>query len=544
MTVTVRLPCDEGAILAGYPTVPTTGNSKWILTAAILGSSMAFIDGTVVNVALPALQTALHATVSDIQWVVESYALLLASLLLVGGSLGDRYGRRKIFIYGILLFGVSSILCGFAASISFLLLARGAQGVGAALLVPGSLALISASFPASERGRAIGTWSGFTAITAAIGPVLGGWLVDHASWRWAFFINVPLAVLVIGITVWRVPESRNEGMLSKLDWQGATLATVGLGAITFSLIEAPRGGIAVSLSGVIGISILAGFLLVEARSSSPMISLVLFRSRNFTGANLLTFFLYAAFGGILFFLPLNLIQVQHYSATEAGAALLPLILMIFALSRWSGGLIARYGPKPPLTVGPLVAALGFALLLAPGVGGPYWTTFFPAIMVLGFGMAISVAPLTTTVMNAVPQSQAGAASGINNAVSRIAGLLAVAVFGLILYVGFNRALDHRLDALSLSHAERQEVDRARPNLAATKSDNPLVNRAIAESFLAGYQIILWTAIGLALISALSAQSLNPGKTDFDVSDFGVDSRIHGTVPDKREIGKGAHDNPT
>src|SRR5271169_4826618 len=277
MTVTVRPPCDEGVILAGYSAATSPGSSNWILAATILGSSMAFIDGTVVNVALPALQTALHATVSDIQWVVEAYALSLASLLLVGGSLGDRYGRRKIFILGVVLFAAASVGCGFADSIFLLVLARGAQGIGAALLVPGSLALISASFPVAERGRAIGTWSGFTAITAAIGPVLGGWLVDHASWRWVFFINLPLAVLVVGITLWRVPESRNDGMSSKLDWQGALLATVGLGAITFSLIEAPRGGIAVSLAGIFGIVTIAGFLLVEARLSSPMVPLVLFR---------------------------------------------------------------------------------------------------------------------------------------------------------------------------------------------------------------------------------------------------------------------------
>jgi len=470
---------------------------------------MAFIDGTVVNVALPALQTALHATVSDIQWVVEAYALLLASLLLVGGSLGDRYGRRKIFIYGVLLFATASVWCGFASSISSLILARGTQGAGAALLVPGSLALISASFPVGERGRAIGTWSGFTAITAAIGPVLGGWLVDHGSWRWVFFINLPLAVLVIGITLWRVPESRNDEVSSTLDWRGAFLATVGLGAITFSLIEGARGGIAVRLATLIGIVMLAGFVGLEARLPAPMVSLVLFRSRNFSGANLITFFLYAAFGGILFFLPLNLIQVQHYSATGAGAALLPLILMIFVLSRWSGGLISRYGARTPLTIGPLVAALGFALLLRPGIGGSYWVTFFPALVILGFGMAISVAPLTTTVMNAVPQSDAGIASGVNNAVSRIAGLLSVAVFGLMLYTGFNRALTHRIDALSLSPPERQAVDRMRPSLAATSSGNPLVNRAIAESFLSGYRVILWAAIGLAIASALSARGLNP-----------------------------------
>jgi EmrB/QacA subfamily drug resistance transporter len=511
--VTVRPPCDEGAILAAHSSATTTGNSRWTLAATILGSSMAFIDGTVVNVALPALQTALHATVSDIQWVVEAYALLLASLLLVGGSLGDRYGRKKIFIYGVVLFAAASGWCGFAASISSLVLARGVQGVGAALLVPGSLALISASFPIGERGRAIGTWSGFTAITAAIGPVLGGWLVDHGSWRWVFFINIPLAVLVICITLWRVPESRSDGISGKLDWRGASLATVGLGAITFSLIEAPHGGLAASLAGLIGIVTLGVFIAVEARLPSPMVSLTLFRSRNFSGANLITFFLYAAFGGILFFLPLNLIQVQRYSATEAGAALLPLILMIFVLSRWSGGLISRYGPRTPLTIGPLVAALGFALLLGPGIGGSYWIKFFPALVSLGFGMAITVAPLTTTVMNSVSQSEAGIASGVNNAVSRVAGLLAVAVFGLMLYAGFNRALNQRLDALSLSAAERQDVDRLRPSLAAARSGNPPVNRAIAESFVSGYRVILWAAIGLALASALSARGLNPEQAE-------------------------------
>ena len=510
MTISIKSPCEESAGYAA-PTPSQTQNGPWVLTATILASSMAFIDGTVVNVALPALQAALHAAVTDIQWVVEAYALLLASLLLLGGSLGDIYGRRKIFVFGVILFSVASTWCGLAPSIASLIAARGLQGIGAAFLVPGSLALISASFSTNERGRAIGTWSGFTAITAAIGPVLGGWLVENFSWRWVFFINLPLAVIVVAITLWRVPESRNETASRSLDWQGAILATTGLGAITFALIEAPKGGASVWICGLIGVIALAAFLAVEANSPAPMVSLHLFRSRDFSGANLLTFLLYAAFSGILFFYPLDLIQVQGYSATEAGAALLPLILLIFVLSRWSGGLVARYGARLPLTIGPLIAALGFALLLRPGIGGSYWTTFFPAVIVLGIGMATSVAPLTTAVMESLPTSEAGVASGVNNAVSRIAGLLAVAVFGLVLSAAFNRTLTHSLSQMNLSPAVRQDTDRQRPQLAGAQTSDPRIRQAIKEAFVSGYRVVISMSVGLALLSAASAQMIGTKK---------------------------------
>jgi EmrB/QacA subfamily drug resistance transporter len=515
VTNVVKPPCDEGVIRSAVdhaPCVPAT--AFWVLAATILGSSMAFIDGTVVSVALPVLQTDLGATVSELQWIVESYALFLAALLLIGGSLGDRYGRRLVFAIGVGMFAGASMWCGLVSSARELIIARAVQGVGAALLVPGSLAIISASFSERQRGRAIGTWSGFTAITAALGPVLGGWLVETYSWRWVFYINAPIAIAVLAILFWRVPESRDEESSGPLDWLGAALATFGLGALVFGLIESANpavGGGIVRAGLVLGVLGLLAFLLVEATSKAPMMPLRLFRSRTFTGANILTLFLYSALSGPLFFLPFNLIQVQGYTATAAGAAFLPLILIIFLLSRWAGSVMDRFGAKLPLIVGPTVAAVGYALFTRPGVGGSYWTTFFPAVTVLGLGMAISVAPLTTAVMGAVESRHAGLASGINNAVSRTAGLISVAVMGILVQGAFNAELDRRLEDVVLPPEAREDLDAQRVMLAAAKSPADLeagtkarIETAIDEAFVFGFRRVMVVACGLALASALTA----------------------------------------
>ncbi|MEJ8853162.1 MFS transporter [Variovorax robiniae] len=478
MTGFGKAPCDDSLIRAAPPAVPCPESArKWVLVAAIIGSSMAFVDGTVVNVALPAIQRDLRATPFQVQWVVEAYALFLAALLLVGGALGDRFGRRRMFACGVAVFAAASATCALGTEVQHLIAARAVQGIGAALLVPGSLALISAAFPEKERGKAIGTWSGFSGITAAIGPVLGGWLVDNYSWVWAFLINLPMAALVLLLVWWQVPESHGPDTTSPVDWPGGVLATVALGGIVYAFIEAPTqgwGAAPVCVALVLGIGAGVAFVKVEQRSAAPMLPLGLFRIANFSAANLLTLFLYAALGGGLYFMPLNLIQVQGYSATVAGAALLPFILLMFLLSGWAGQLVDRFGPRMPLVIGPAIAACGFGLLAAlPGVGSSYWAAFLPGVLVLGFGMTVTVAPLTTTVMNSVGAELAGTASGVNNAVSRTAAVLAIAVFGVVMALASGA---HPADG----------------------------SMAFKTGFAAGFRWIMGIGAALALLSAFSA----------------------------------------
>jgi EmrB/QacA subfamily drug resistance transporter len=483
---------------------------------------MAFIDGTVVNVALPGIQHALHATVSGAQWVVESYALFLAALILLGGAAGDYYGRRFVFTIGVILFAAASAWCGFAPDIRHLIMARALQGVGGAMLVPGSLAIISATFPADQRGKAIGTWSGFTGITAAIGPVLGGWLVQHLSWRWVFFINLPIAGAVIAISLLFVPESCGDRGKHKLDFPGAFLITLGLGLLVFGMIEAPglgwRNPIAWG-TAALGAVTIALFLRWESRTEAPLVPLRLFRSMNFSGANLLTLLLYAALGALLFFLPYNLIQVQGYSPTQAGAANLPLILILFFLSRWAGGLVAHYGARLPLVIGPFVAALGFLLFAKPSIGGSYWTTYFPAMFVLGLGMSGVVAPLTTTVMGSVSERQAGVASGINNAVSRVASLLSIAVLGMVAFHVFDTQLERQLNSMNLAPSMKHSVLEQRSRLTQIEPPRDLnagqqnaLKQSIDESFLSGFRWVMVISAGLALFSALSAWAMIDGNS--------------------------------
>jgi EmrB/QacA subfamily drug resistance transporter len=438
-------PCDAGVINStrAVPAALSQRRKRLILAATILGSSMAFIDGSVVNIALPAIQQALHADATSTQWIVNAYLLLLGALVLVGGSAADLYGRRRIFVLGIAVFTTASIACGLSPDITVLVVSRAVQGLGAALLTPASLAMLGATFDEHERSHAIGIWAGVGALTSAAGPVLGGWLVDQVSWRAIFLLNVPLAVVAAGLAIFFVRESRDP-QAKPLDWKGAAVVAIGLAAITWGLSEIPASGfhdkIVLGALGS-GVVFLVAFLAIEAGSRErAMMPLSLYRSRNFSGTNALTLLLYFALGGALYFLPFGLIRLGGYSATQAGAALLPFALIMGFGASFAGNLADRFGPRPSLTAGPFIAACGLALLGFADLREPYWVGVFPAICVLAIGMTVTVPPLTSTVMGSVGNAHAGIASGVNNAVARVAGLLAVAALGAVLFASFSHYL--------------------------------------------------------------------------------------------------------
>lgn len=496
------------------PAVGCARNQKtWILAVSVLTSTMAITDESVVNVALPNIQTDLGTTLPAMQWVVNAYILSMSALLLIGGAAADRFGRRRMFLVGIAVFAAASLGCGLAPNVAVLTLSRAIQGVGAALLIPCSLAIIGAAFDEAERGAAIGIWSGASAVAAGIAPLLGGWLVDHSSWRAIFLINPVLAMLGVWIALRHVPESRDPQAPASLDWRGAVLVLAGLGSLVYGLIAASTLGwrdFTVMGSVLAGVTLLACFIVAERHSAAPMMPLGLFRSPTFSGVNLLTLLLYGALGGAFFFLPFLLIQVHGYSATATGAIFLPFTLILGVLSKWSGGLVDRVGARGPLVIGPAIAGLGFAFLAWVSTDGRYWTLLVPMI-VMGLGMAITVAPLTTTVVNAVPARQTGLASGINNAVASVASLLAIAALGTIALGTLNRTLDRELASAHASSEVTLVVDQARGGLvmpaipeSLSGEDRELAQSTISKSFAATIRLVLLLAAALALLGSLAA----------------------------------------
>jgi EmrB/QacA subfamily drug resistance transporter len=460
-------PCEQGIIQSTPLAVNRAAGAKpWVLLASILASSIANIDESIVNVALPAIETDLQTSAVVVQWLVNAYTLCLSALLLVGGASGDQFGRRRFFIVGLSIFAAASLWCGIAPGLAQLIFARAVQGVGAALLLPCSLALIGATFDETERGKAIGTWAGSSAVASAIAPLLGGWIVDHFSWRWIFLVNPLIALAAIWIAYYHVPESRDPDAKPGLDWRGTILVFLGLAGLAYGLIASPISGwrdpiVLVSITG--GLLLLVGFLYAERRSGTPILPLSLFQSRTFSAVNLLTLLLYAAMGGVFFFLPFALIQVHGYPATLAGAAFLPFTIIMAALSRWAGGLLDRLGARLPLMIGPAIAALGIGVMGLTVASGSYWE-FLVAIAILGFGMVVTVAPLTATVIDAVPAHETGLASGINNAVASVANLLAIAILGAVALSILDHELARNLQNPALSAGVKHAIQAARGQL--------------------------------------------------------------------------------
>ncbi|MFY0601567.1 MAG: MFS transporter [Cyclobacteriaceae bacterium] len=493
-----------------------TATQKWTLLSTILASSLVFIDSTALNVALPALQKDLGITGTELLWVVNGYALFLSALLLVGGSLGDLYGRNRIFLIGLTIFSISSFVCGISQSSLQLILARAVQGVGGALLTPGSLSIISSQFGVEGRGKAIGIWSTFSALTAVCGPILGGWLAGIGLWRVIFFLNVPLSIVVFVSMIMKVPESRNPGA-NKLDLPGALLVTLGLAGVTYCLIESSKYGYAdfeIVASLVVGVLSLLAFIVVQKYSAHPMMPLHLFKSITFSGGNLLTLFVYGAMGGALFFLPLNLIQIQGYSEINAGMAMLPIIICIAGISPFIGKYVDHKGVRLPLIVGPLISSLGLFFFSLNGItAGPseYWSTFFISFMLIGAGMGITAAPLTTAVMGAVSEDNSGLASGINNTVSRAAGVLAVALMGAMVMLSFKSSMQSEIAKSDFSDSMKTEIMVESSKLAAAEAPHSLsgedkvyVKKLLKDSFVGAFNRVVTVASLMTLMGSLMA----------------------------------------
>lgn len=493
-----------------------SSTGRWIMASVILASAMAFIDGTALNVALPSLQKDLNATGADLFWILNSYLLMLAALILTGGSLGDKLGRKKIFMTGIAVFILGSASCGFAPNVSYLIGFRALQGLGGAMMIPGSLSIITSSFE-GERGKAIGTWSAVTTLVTVGGPILGGALADAGLWRLIFFINVPIGIASLIILWYKVPESSDTRSGHSIDYYGSTTIIAGLALLTYGFLKIPGNGFnnaQVYFSIGAGIVALILFILIEKKSKHPMMPLQLFKNKTFAGANLLTFFLYAGLFAGMLFLTLNMVQIQGYSQLQAGLTLLPFTILIILISRWSGSLSDRFGPRRFLIGGPLLVAIGLLILsFVKNTNGPsdFWVTYFPGIFIFGLGMSLTVTPLTSTVMGALPNHYSGTASGINNAVSRISNVFTNAIIGAFAILFFTAYLGKEVNHISLNENAKAHVIQQATNLGDAKvpvnvsvENKQAIAYLYKEGFIKTYSQVMRISAALALLGSLMA----------------------------------------